>query len=267
MDVAGKVIVVTGAGSGIGRELTIELVRRGARVAAVDRDAASLLVTRAQVGEDSADVATFPLDINDLDGVRALPAQVIARFGAVDGLINNAGIIQPFVKLQDLDDATIDRVMAVNWTGTLAMVRAFLPHLLARPVAHIANISSMGGFLPVPGQTIYGASKAAVKLMTEGLHAELADTNVGVTVVFPGAIATNIVENSGVAPPAGVDAEAGAHRATAADVAARTILDAIARDAYRVNVGSDASFLDMFYRLAPKWAAGFIARQMADLLG
>jgi short-subunit dehydrogenase len=129
---------------------------------------------------------------------------VIAAHGVVDGLINVAGIIRPFVKLNELDYDVIQRVINVNLYGTIHMVKAFLPHLLERPVAHIANVSSMGGFLPVPGQTIYGASKAAVKLMTEGLYAELLDTNVGVSVVFPGAVATEITSNSGVEMPGGI---------------------------------------------------------------
>ena len=133
----------------------------------------------------------------------------------MDGLVHCAGIIQPFVRLKDLDDAAIERVFNVNWWGTLDLTRAFLPVLLERPEGHIVNTSSMGGFLPVPGQTIYGASKAAVKLLTEGLHAECQGTNVHVTVVFPGAVATNITTNSGVdIPISPEDAAAQAHRTT-----------------------------------------------------
>jgi short-subunit dehydrogenase len=102
------------------------------------------------------------------------------------------------VKIKDLDYAAIERVFAVNWWGTLYVTKTFLPLLLARSEGHIVNVSSMGGLLPVPGQTIYGALKAAVKLFTEGLHSECAGTNVHVTVVFPGAVATNITANSGV---------------------------------------------------------------------
>jgi short-subunit dehydrogenase len=92
----------------------------------------------------------------------------------------------------------IERVLNVNLYGVIYMTKAFLPHLLTRPEAHIVNVSSMGGFFPVPGQSLYGASKAAVKLLTEGLYSELIDTNVRVTAVFPGAIATNISQNSGL---------------------------------------------------------------------
>jgi short-subunit dehydrogenase len=127
------------------------------------------------------------------------------------------------------------------------------------------NISSMGGFLPVPGQTVYGASKAAVKLMTEGLHSELANTGVHVTVVFPGAVATNITTNSGVAIP-GMNDAAAARRVYPAERAARDILDGMERNSFRVLVGSDAKLLDRLYRLSPKRATAFIAAQMKDLL-
>jgi len=267
MKVDGKTIVVTGAGSGMGREVALEALRRGARVAMVDVNAATLEET-ARLGSARDRVSTHVVDITDRAAVEALPRAVIERFGEVDGLIHCAGIIQPFVKLKDLDDATIERVFAVNWWGTVWIDRAFLPVLLERPEGHIVNVSSMGGFLPVPGQTVYGASKAAVKLLTEGLHSECAGTNVHVTVVFPGAVATNITANSGVdIPISGAQAEAAARRTLAADKAARIILDGMERNASRVMVGSDAKMMDRLYRLDPRRAAGFIARQMRDLLG
>jgi short-subunit dehydrogenase len=265
MRAADKVIVVTGAGSGMGRATALELLRRGARVAAVDRNETTLAETAALAVERPDAIATFGVDITDRAAVDALPGAVVERFGAVDGVINMAGIIQPFVRLNDLDDATIERVFAVNWWGTLHLTRAFLPLLLQRPAGHVVNVSSMGGFLPVPGQTIYGASKAAVKLMTEGLHSELKDTAVRVTVVFPGAVATNITTNSGVAiPNVGGDR---ARKILSAEQAARIIVDGMERDRYRVMVGSDARSMDRLYRLTPRRAAGFIANQMKDLLG
>jgi short-subunit dehydrogenase len=91
--------------------------------------------------------------------------------------------------------------MDVNLYGTIHTAKAFSPRLLGRPTAQVLNVSSMGGFLPVPGQTVYGASKAAVKLLTEGLYAELLETDVRVTLVFPGAVRTEITANSGVEAP------------------------------------------------------------------
>lgn len=146
------------------------------------------------------------------------------------------------------------------------MIKVFLPHLRQRPEAHIVNTSSMGGFLPVPGQTIYGASKAAVKLLTEGLHSELSDTNVRVTVVFPGAIATNISQNSGVTISSGADAQENSFPMLPATKAAEIIIDAMEQNRFRVLVGKDAKLMDMLYRLNPRRAAGFIYKQMRALL-
>jgi short-subunit dehydrogenase len=257
-------MVVTGAGSGMGRELALELLRRGARVAAVDISEPGLQETAARAPGAPDALATYRLDITDRAAVEALPGAVTAEFGAVDGVINCAGIIQPFVRLHDLEYAAIDRVFSVNWSGTLYMTKAFLPVLLARPEAHVVNISSMGGFIPVPGQTIYGASKAAVKLLTEGLHSELAGTGCRVTVVFPGAVATNIAANSGVSIGAGSEQRAG--MTYPADKAARDILDGMEKNAFRVIVGKDARFLDRIYRLHPRRASAFIADKMKDLL-
>ena len=266
MKVEDKTIVVTGAGSGMGREVTLELLRRGANVAAVDLNPKSLEETAA-LATDAPDVfATFVVDVTDRAAVEALPQKVIDKFGAVDGLINCAGIIQPFVKLNELDYSAIDRVLNVNLRGTLYMTKAFLPFLLKRPEAHVVNISSMGGFLPVPGQTAYGASKAAVKLLTEGLSAELAGTPVHVTVVFPGAVATNIAANSGVAIPAGADTSARARSVYPAEKAARDIVDGMEKNSFRVLVGPDAKMMDRLYRLSPRRATAFIASQMKDLL-
>jgi short-subunit dehydrogenase len=244
----------------------LEAVRRGARVAACDINETTLAETASRAGGGEV-VSTHVANVADRSVVEALPGAVIERFGAVDGLIHCAGIIQPFVRLKDLDYAAIDRVFAVNWLGTLYLTKTFLPLLLERTEAHIVNVSSMGGFLPVPGQTVYGASKAAVKLLTEGLHAECAGTSVRVTVVFPGAVATNITANSGVdIPVSGADAEAMARRVTSAEKAAHLILDGMERDAYRVLIGGDAKLMDRLYRLSPRRAAGFIAGRMKDLL-
>ena len=198
MKVHNKVIVVTGGGSGMGRELVLNLLSKGAKVVAIDINEPALQETVTLAGNKKDSLTTFVVDITDKVSVEELLNSTLASYGAVDGIINNAGIIQPFIKVNTLKYESIERVMNVNFYGTLYMTKTFLPHLLTRPEAHIVNVSSMGGFLPVPGQTIYGASKAAVKLLTEGLHSELTDTNVKVTVVFPGAVNTNITKNSGL---------------------------------------------------------------------
>lgn len=268
MHVQNKTIVVTGGGNGIGRELVLALLAKGARVAAVDIDQAGLDKTMELAGERAGKLSTHTLDITDREAVAALPEQVIEKHGAVDGLINGAGIIQPFVRVRELDYGAIERVMKVNFYGTLYMTKAFLPHLLERPEAHITNISSMGGFLPVPGQTVYGASKAAVKLFTEGLRSELLNTQVKVTAVYPGAIATDIAANSGVGPRMEQAQANGRSSIKPMDPrkAAEIIIEGMERDRDRVLVGSDARLMDLIYRLSPRRAAEFIFSQMKSLL-
>jgi len=264
MKVRDKVLLITGAGSGIGREVARNVISKGARVAGIDLAPQSLEGTGALAG-DTRLFAGFVADITKRDAVEALPELVIQRFGGIDGVINNAGVIQPFRRLADLEYPAIERVLNVNLYGTLFVTKAFLPYLLKRPEAHIVNVSSMGGFVPVPGQTIYCAAKAAVKLMTEGLAAELLTTNVRVSVVLPGAVATNIRTNSGAGGPAAERGNESSKAMPAAD-AAEIIVHGIERDAASIFVGRDAVFMDKLARLAPCFAARAIGKKMSALL-
>lgn len=264
MKLDGRVVVVTGAGSGMGRELTLQMVQRGARVAAVDLDEESLEQTKSIATKN---VENFVLNVTDQQAIKALPEKVIASFGQVDGLVNNAGIIQPFVKISELTREQAEKVMDVNFWGVFDLTKAFLPELTKRPEAQIMNISSMGAYAPVPGQSVYGASKAAVKLFTEGLRSELMDTNVGVTVVFPGSVATNIAENSGLEVPAGSDEQSQQFKPMPATDAAKQMLDAFESGKPRITVGKDATFMDRYSRLSPIGAANLIYKQMKSLLG
>ncbi|GAB4148501.1 MAG: SDR family oxidoreductase [Bacteroidia bacterium] len=266
MNVSNKTIVVTGGGNGMGREMTLLLLSKGARVAAVDLSEKNLQETADLAKIFGKQLSIHVANITDRQAVEGLPQQIIAAHGQIDGLINNAGIIQPFVKVNDLEYTAIERVMNVNFYGLIYMTKTFLPYLLKCPEAHIVNISSMGGFLPVPGQSIYGASKAAVKLLTEGLRSELLDTNVKVTIVFPGAIATNIAANSGLKIEMPKDAKQSEFKSMPADKAAQLIIAGMENNKYRVLVGSDASFMDFLYRLNPKFAAEFIYKKMKSLL-
>lgn len=267
MKVSGKVIVVTGGGSGIGRALVLRLLEMGARVAAVDLNENSLKETAALAAAQQDRLSLHTASVSDHAAVDALPEAVIAAHGAVDGVINNAGIIQPFVRLNDLGFDAIERVINVNLYGVIYMTKAFLPHLLQRPEAHIVNVSSMGGFFPVPGQSLYGASKAAVKLLTEGLYSELLATNVRVTVVFPGAIATNISQNSGVGMPANANSEAArSFKMTTAEKAAETLINGMEKDKFQVYIGRDSKMMNYLYRLNPRYATRFMYNQMKSLL-
>ena len=265
MHIEGKVFVVTGAGSGMGRQIALELTKRNAKVALVDFRANTLEETAQLVKDQGGICSTHLLDVSDGAACAALPKAIIKALGSVDALINNAGIIQPFVRVNDLELKDAMHVLNVNFTGPLQLTKAFLPELLSRPEAHILNVSSMGAYAPVPGQSVYGASKAAIKLFTEGLRSELINTKVGVTIVFPGAIGTNIAANSGITQVPGADQSAN-FPTTSAEVAAKLMVDAIAKNQPRLVIGRDAKIMDILTRINPVYAAKVIYKQMASLL-
>ena len=272
MQIADRVFVVTGGGNGMGREVVLQLIKRGARVAAVDLSEAGLAETVTLAGAAEGKLTTHALNVADRDAVLALPDAVVKAHGQVDGLFNVAGIIQPFVKINELGFDVIERVMNVNFWGVVNMSKAFLPHLLARPESGLLNVSSMGGFLPVPGQAAYGASKAAVKLFTEALYAETQGTPLKVTVIFPGGVGTNITANSGVdtskLEAAAAASDNGKQRKTTSPAdAGRQIIEAMEKGAFRATIGGDARFMDRFARLSPRRATLLIANQMKSLLG
>ena len=269
MQVQGKTFVVTGGGNGIGREVVLLLLQKGARVAALDLSKEGLEETSKLASNEK--LTTHEVNIADLTQVEKAKVSINSAHGMVDGLINVAGIIQPFVRVNELTFDQIKKVMDVNFYGLLHVTKTFLPELISRPQAHIANVSSMGGFVPVPGQSIYGASKAAVKLLTEGLHSELQNTNVRVTTIFPGAIATNIAVNSGIMTQEAMkqmaSSSAANRKSTSAPDAAKAIIDGIERQKFHVLIGQDAKTMYLLSRLMPERAADLIYKNMKDLLG
>lgn len=261
MKVLNKVIVVTGAGGGIGRELVCQLLEKGAKVAAIlHKSGIEEIKSFATVYGNK--ISIHMANLANRDDVEKLPEEIIAVHGWIDGIINNAGILQQFHSVNDLDYEQIQRVMDVNFYDTLYMCKSFLPHLLNRPEAHITNVSSMGGFLPVPLQSVYTASKAAVKMLTEGLNLELRDTNVGVTIVFPGGVDTNLVRNSGIEVK-GVESHS--YKMLSPNEAAAIIIKGMENNKYRVLAGTDAKIMDFLYRLNPKRATDIIAKKIKTL--
>ncbi|MFZ2539372.1 SDR family NAD(P)-dependent oxidoreductase [Trichococcus shcherbakoviae] len=259
MEVKNKVVVVTGGANGVGRELVLTLLSKGAKVAAVDIDEIGLRETFTISGKNQ-NMSIHITDIAELEQVEALLQDVLVEHGQIDVLINNAGIIQPFLNVDEIGKEKIDQIINVNLHGTLNMVRVFLPELKKRPEAHLTNISSMGGFFPVPGQSIYGASKAAVKLLTEGLYAEMAGTNMGVSVVIPGGIATNIMKNSDL----GINVEDVNVKTTkfllTPKEAARLIISSVEKNRFRMFIGKDAKLMNVLYKISPKLAIKLIGK-------
>jgi len=266
MKINQKTIIVTGAGSGIGRALSKELIAKGAIVVGVDLHESALLETKSLLGQKGSQFYLEVLNISDKQAVQNFPKLLKAKNLVIDGLINNAGIIQPFVKINELSEEDMERVMQVNFYGAWHLTKAFLPNFLQRPEAHIVNISSMGGFLPFPGQAIYGASKAAVKLFTEGLYAELLPTNVRVTVIFPGAVSTNITQNSGLEMPSTSQGNTANFPMENPDVVAQKIVRAMEKNTFSLCIGKDSRMMNILYRMSPGFATRLIAKKMASLL-
>ncbi|MCK9575636.1 MAG: SDR family oxidoreductase [Clostridia bacterium] len=266
MEFQNKVFAVTGGGNGIGREVVLLLLNSGASVAAIDISEDGLNQTMSLAKENGKFLTLHKVDITNKSAVEALPDLVLKAHNAIDGVINVAGIIQPFISVNELKYEQIERVMNINFYGTLYMVKSFLPHLIKKEtMTYVANVSSMGGFLPVPGQSIYGASKAAVKLMTEGLYAELKDTNVRVSIILPGAVATNITKNSNVEMKP-IKGNVKSFKMTTAVKAAQIIVEGIEKNKLRIIVGGDSRFMDFLYRLCPKKAIDMIAEKMKSLI-
>jgi len=262
MNLENKVIVITGAGNGLGRELALQLLAKGNKVAGIDIKREDLDKTSELAGEFADNFSSHTVDVTNKEQVDALPSQVIEKHGQVDAVINNAGIIQPFVPVNDLDFEKIYKVMDVNFFGTLYMVKAFLPHLLKRQESHLVNVSSMGGFFPVPGQTIYGASKAAMKLLTEGLYTEMMNSSVNISLVLPGAMETEISKNSEVELTEKMKAMSGNAKSLPINKAAEIIINGVEKNKPKILVGRDARFMDFLYRIAPVYATKRFGKYM-----
>ena len=251
----GKVAAVTGAGSGIGRALALELARSGARLAISDFDGDGLARTEELIHGIGATVRADRIDVTERAAFLAYADTVKEHFGTVNQIYNIAGIaFLGDVEVSRFKD--IERVMDVDYWGVVNGTKAFLPHLIASGDGHVINMSSMFGLFGVPGQAAYNSAKFAVRGFTEALRQELvlAGHRVGVTVVHPGFVKTAIARNAGSAE--GVDKEAGIRTfdkvaITSVERAARIILKAVRKKKARVVVGPDARAFDLLVRIVP----------------
>lgn len=257
-DLNGRVVAITGAGSGIGRALAEELARRGAHLALSDVDDVGLAETVTHVEGHGVKVTSQHLDVADRAAVFAWAEAVVAEHGTVNVIVNNAGVaLGATIEAMAIED--FEWLMGINFWGVVHGTQAFLPHLKASGEGHVVNISSVFGLMSIPSQSAYNAAKFAVRGFTDSLRMELEieGAPVSSTTVHPGGIRTNIVRNSridaSVAELSGGKAEAAAQfekiaRTTPAK-AATVIADAIEADKRRVLIGPDARLFDVAARL------------------
>ena len=251
---AGKVAVVTGAGSGIGRALAIELARSGAKVAISDVDTEGLAETEAQLKAIGAPVKADRLDVTEREAFELYADAVRAHFGKVNQIYNNAGIAYTGdIEVSSYKD--IERIMDVDFWGVVNGTKAFLPHLIESGDGHVVNVSSLFGIFSVPGQAAYNAAKFAVRGFTEALRQEMvaAKRPVKVTTVHPGGIKTAIARNMTAAENVDKAELAKTFDKTLANTspekAAKIILEAVRKNKARVLVGADAKVLDVVVRI------------------
>jgi NAD(P)-dependent dehydrogenase (short-subunit alcohol dehydrogenase family) len=252
----GRTAVVTGAASGIGRAIATSLARRGCHLALADVDDDGLQGTVAEIAAGGVRVSRHHLDVADAAAVAAFPPRVTAEHPGVDILVNNAGVALGGT-FEQTAEADFEWLFAINFWGVVRMTRAFLPLLHKSEEARIVNISSVFGLIAPPGQTAYSASKFAVRGFSESLRHELARTNIGVTVVHPGGVATSISKSARMAQS--IPAEEVAERRERAkaflrlppEIAGEVIVRGIENRQARVLVGADAKRMAIVERLMP----------------
>ena len=262
---ADKVVVITGAGSGIGRALALNLARRGSLLALSDVDEAGLAETVDLVkGAGAREVRSDRLDVADRAAFAAYAGSVAEQFGRVNVVINNAGVALAG-EFADLTYEDMDWIVGINFWGVVHGTKEFLPHLIASGDGHVVNISSLFGLVSMPGQSMYNATKYAVRGMTEALREEMliAGHPVGVTAVHPGGIKTAIARNARVSRQEDKEATAQLFEKIARmspERAAEIIVKGILGNKARVLVGLDAHALHHFAKLTGSRYQDVIAR-------
>lgn len=250
-DFRNKVCVITGAGSGIGCALALNLAGQGARLAVSDINQEAIEETASRARQRGAEVESYVLDVSSREAVFAHADAVLERFGAVNLVVNNAGVAVAKT-VQDMPIEDIEWLMGINFWGVVYGTKAFLPALSASGDGHLVNISSVFGMIAVPTQSAYNAAKFAVRGFTEALRQELLADGSGVQVscVHPGGIRTNIARaarSSDQTPDELGEAFERIARMTP-EKAAEIILAGVQRNRGRIFVGADARALDLMQR-------------------
>lgn len=270
--IKGSAAAITGAASGIGRALALELAAGGCHVAIADRDEAGLAAVAAELATRGRKVTTHRVDVSDPAQIQAFAQAATSAHPGLNIVVNNAGVAL-LGQFNEIDQAQFEWLMNINFWGVVHGTRAFLPHLERQPAAHIVNISSIFGIIAPSGQTAYCASKFAVRGFSESLRHEfwLNNSPVQLTVVHPGGIKTNIVRNmrTGAAITDNARRVESIERfdtefaKTTSEVAAQTIIRGIEKNAPRVLIGNDAKFMDLLQRFRPGKYFKVMQRQLA----
>jgi NAD(P)-dependent dehydrogenase (short-subunit alcohol dehydrogenase family) len=267
--------IITGAGSGMGRQMALQAAKRGARVIAADYNATTLDETKALAHAQGSAIETFVLDVANAQAIEAFATQLIPTFnkGRLI-LINNAGVSIFTGNFEHTPLDEFEWLINVNMWGVIRLTKAFYPYFLEHNNGHIVNLSSVFGLGGMGGNSAYCTSKFAVRGFTETLRMELADTNVGTTSVHPGGVKTNIVRNQ--VPKGGhttdemlsnVVNKFEKNARTTPEHAAQQILDAVEKKKKRLVIGSDGKMLDFVTRLFPEAYTNIVRKKAKKSFG
>lgn len=249
-----KAAVITGAGSGLGRALALQLNLSGVHLALCDLNIKGLEETRRLLSNQSLNTTLHNVDVSNREQMQKFANEVIAQHGQVDILINNAGISLSPKYFNDISEEQFEKVININMWGVYHGVRVFLPYLQSRPEAGIINMSSLAGLIGLPTYSAYAMSKFAVRALSESLQSELSKTNISVLVVFPGGVKTNIIKNAPDLKDNEREAVHSNFTKTALltpDDAAQRILRALQRKKKRLILGTDAKIFFGIRNLFP----------------
>ena len=274
--IRGAAAAVTGAASGIGRALALELAARGCELALADRDEAGLQAVAAEIGKAGTGprkVTIHRVDVSEPAEIAGFAQAAVAAHPGLNIVINNAGVAL-MGTFDEIDQAQMDWLMNINFWGVVHGTRAFLPHLAGQREAHIVNLSSIFGIIAPPGQTAYAAAKFAVRGFSEALRHELATaaSPVRLSVVHPGGVATNIARNSrtgsGMTDNArraqSIERFDAVAQTTPKDAALR-IIKGIEKNQPRILIGNDARFMDLLQRFRPATYWSVMARRIEKM--
>jgi short-subunit dehydrogenase len=274
--IQGSAAAVTGAASGIGRALALELAARGCDLALADRDEAGLQAVAAEISKaGQRKVSVHRVDVGSPEQILEFAAAATAAHPKLNILINNAGVAL-LGQFDEIEQAQMEWLININFWGVVHATRAFLPHLARQQASHVVNVSSIFGIVAPPGQTAYCAAKFAVRGFSESLRHELSMANspVRLSVVHPGGVLTNIVRNSRT----GIGVTDNARRAqsierfdaiakTTPPAAAQRIILGIEKNQPRILIGGDARFMDLLQRFRPATYWAVLAKRIEKMAG
>lgn len=256
-----KVVVITGAGSGIGEALAQKFSQLEAKVALNDFNERALQETVVRLALPAHRIFQAAFDVSDRAAVFDFADRVLAYFGTVDVVINNAGLAIGACDLADTDLDSFERLMAVNFGGVLYGSKAFLPHLVSRPEAALVNVSSVYGLTGISQCAAYASSKFAVNGLTQSLIQAYRGTSLRVHCVYPGGIKTNITRNALNADER--DDFFDQHLKHTPQYAATTIVRGIRKKKSRILIGNEAYGLDFITRLLPIKGSALVNKRIA----